>query len=102
MIKDLLTHPSPNEEVEILSRLDSGVFDKDSVPAASCTLEDVMTMQRYARTIYIDPSITRYLVELVHATRNTQKYLGRLSPTSSTVRARAPRSPSPTPAARWR
>src|SRR5699024_471688 len=37
-------------------------------------------MQRYARTIYIDPAITRYLVELVHATRNTGKYLGRFAP----------------------
>ncbi|MGC3023113.1 MULTISPECIES: AAA family ATPase [unclassified Brevibacterium] len=80
MIKDLLTHPNPNEEVEILSRLDSGVFDKDSVPEPACTLDDVTTMQRYARTIYIDPAITRYLVELVHATRNTGKYLGRFAP----------------------
>ena len=80
MIKDLLTHPNPGEEVEILSRLDSGVFDKDSVPDPACTLDDVVTMQSYARTVYIDPAITRYLVELVHATRNTTKYLGRFAP----------------------
>ena len=80
MIKDLLTHPNPNEEVEILSRLDSGVVDKDSVPEPACTLDDVVTMQSYARTVYIDPAITRYLVELVHATRNTTKYLGRFAP----------------------
>ncbi|WP_210602799.1 AAA family ATPase [Brevibacterium oceani] len=80
MIKDLLTHPNPNEEVEILTRLDSGVFDRDSVPDPACSLDDVVTMQRYARTIYIDPAITRYLVELVHATRNTAKYLGRYAP----------------------
>ena len=81
MIKDLLTHPSPNEEIEILSRLDSGVFDKDSVPESRLQRS---TMSRpcssYARTIYIDPAITRYLVELVHATRNTAKYLGRFAP----------------------
>src|SRR5699024_6497605 len=29
---------------------------------------------------YIDPAITRYLVELVHATRNTGKSLGRFAP----------------------
>ncbi len=80
MIKDLLTHPSPGEELEILRRLDSGVFDRDAVPKPTCDLEDVLTMQRYARTIYIDPAISRYLVELVHATRNTTKYLGRLAP----------------------
>ena len=80
MIKDLLTHPNPNEEVEILSRLDSGVFDKDSVPDPACTLDDVVTMQSYAHTVYIAPAITRYLVELVHATRNTTKYLGRFAP----------------------
>lgn len=80
MIKDLLTHPNPNEEMEILSRLDSGVFDRGSVPKPTCNLEDVETLQSYTRTIYVDPSITRYLVELVHATRNTAKYLGRLAP----------------------
>src|SRR5699024_3985341 len=55
-------------------------FDRDSIPDPTCTLDDVVTMQRYARTIYIDPAITRYLVELVHATRNTGKYLGRVAP----------------------
>ncbi|MDN5634479.1 MAG: MoxR family ATPase, partial [Brevibacterium sp.] len=80
MIKDLLTHPNPNEEMEILSRLDSGVFDRDSAPKPSCDLDDVETLQSYARTIYVDPAISRYLVELVHATRNTTKYLGRLAP----------------------
>lgn len=80
MIKDLLTHPNPDEEMEILSRLDSGVFDRNSEPKPSCDLDEVVTLQNYARTIYIDPSISRYLVELVHATRNTAKYLGRLAP----------------------
>src|SRR5699024_2973919 len=80
MIKDLLPHPNPIEEVEILSRLDSGVFDRDSIPDPTCTLDGVVTMHRYARTIYIDPASNRYLVEIVQATRNTGKYLGRFAP----------------------
>ena len=79
MIKDVLDYPGPAEELEILRRLDAGVFDIDSPPEPACTLEDVRTLQRYARSIYIDPAISRYLVEIVSATRQASRYIGPLA-----------------------
>ncbi|WP_101653526.1 AAA family ATPase [Brevibacterium ihuae] len=79
MIKDVLDYPNPGEELEILRRLDAGVFDLDRPPAPACSLDDVRTLQRYARSIYVDPAISRYLVEVVAATRNAARYIGPLA-----------------------
>ena len=103
MIKDLLTHPNPNEEVEILSRLDSGVFDKDSVPdtrlhARRC--HDHAALRPHHLHRPRDHPISRSNSSTPPAIRaNTSAGSPR---SSSTGPARAPRSPSRTPAGLWR
>ncbi|GAA2014045.1 AAA family ATPase [Brevibacterium samyangense] len=79
MIKDVLDYPTPEEEMEILRRLDKGVFDADERPGPACDLDDVRTLQQTARNIYVDPAISRYLVEIVTATRNAGRYIGPLA-----------------------
>lgn len=65
--------------MEILRRLDAGVFDKAAKMPPACSLEDVHMLRSYARSIYIDPAITRYLVEIVTATRSAGRYIGPLA-----------------------
>jgi MoxR-like ATPase len=79
MVKDVLDYPTPDEEMEILRRLDAGVFDSGPPEASACGLEDVRVLQKYARSIYIDPAISRYLVEIVTATRSAARYIGPLA-----------------------
>ncbi|GAA2101426.1 MoxR family ATPase [Brevibacterium salitolerans] len=74
MLKDLLAYPTPEEELEILTRMDAGVFETHPDPA--CTVEELRSMQESARHIYIDPAISRYIVELVWATRAAERVLG--------------------------
>ncbi|WP_349828059.1 AAA family ATPase [Brevibacterium litoralis] len=79
MIKDVLEYPTPDEEMEILRRLDAGVFSSEERPSPACSLDDVRILQETARNIYIDPAISRYLVEIVTATRNAGRYIGPLA-----------------------
>ncbi|MCT1690172.1 AAA family ATPase [Brevibacterium sp. p3-SID960] len=79
MLKDLLDYPNPDQEMEILRRLDAGVFDKAAKLPPACSLEDVHMLRGYARSIYIDPAISRYLVEIVTATRSAGRYIGPLA-----------------------
>lgn len=77
MLKDVLDYPNPGEEVEILRRIDAGVFDTALDPAS--TVDDVIQLRDYVKKIYIDPAITNYLVQIVSATRNPGQYVGQLA-----------------------
>jgi MoxR-like ATPase len=76
LIKDILRYPTPNEELEILSRIDSGVLDlsnhdgEESVP-----LEDVLFLQELSSKVYVDSVIRQYIINLVSSTRNLTTFL---------------------------
>jgi MoxR-like ATPase len=76
LIKDILRYPTPIEELEILSRIDSGVLDlsnhdgEESVP-----LEDVLFLQEMSSKVYVDDVIRQYIINLVSATRNLGAFL---------------------------
>ena len=75
MLKDVLDYPSPQEEAEVLHRIDLGVFEaaRESKPAAS--LDDVRSLQAAARRVYLDPAIVRYIVGLAYVTRHAEQYI---------------------------
>ena len=68
LLKDVLDYPTLDEESELLLRIDRGVYDEPA-PAAAVGLDDVLQLRRAARRVYLDPSLTAYIVALVHATR---------------------------------
>lgn len=75
LIKEIVDYPTPEEELEILHRIDTGVFDQgEQKPVAS--LEDVTTLQNLAKKVYIDQAIRNYIVSLVYITRNPKEYIG--------------------------
>ena len=72
IIKEKITYPSPDEEAEILSRIESGVISK--TPAV-LSIQDVDRVQDIAERVYVDPIIKKYISLIVGATRQTEKLL---------------------------
>ncbi|MBQ3784631.1 MAG: MoxR family ATPase [Lachnospiraceae bacterium] len=72
LLKVKLTYPTPEQEIEILNRLEAGIFDNSSVVAS---LDDIRFLQSICKEVYIDPVIKRYIVDIVQASRNVEKYL---------------------------
>lgn len=72
LLKETLTYPNPADEIEILNRVESDVFTNISAVAS---MEDVLYLQKLYRRVYIDPAIKKYIVDIVQASRNTDKFM---------------------------
>lgn len=71
-LKDVLDYPSPEEEIEIITRLEKKVFD-DNKPVL--TLMDVLYLQYLTQKVYVDENIKKYIALIVSATRNPHKFI---------------------------
>ena len=72
IVKEKISYPTPNEEAEILNRIEAGVIKK--TPAV-LTIEDIDRIQKIADKVYADAAIKRYIAAIVDATRHTDKVL---------------------------
>jgi len=68
LVKEVLTYPTPTEEIRILDGISSGSFDAP-LRSEPITLEDVMFLQNLASQVYVDASIKQYVVAIVNTTR---------------------------------
>ncbi|CAM3306203.1 ATPase family associated with various cellular activities (AAA) [Arthrobacter ulcerisalmonis] len=75
MLKDVLDYPTPEEEAEIVRRIDAGVYSPEQTPPAAASLDSVLAVQGTVRRIYLDPAILNYIVGLVFVTRNAAQYI---------------------------
>ena len=76
LLKEVVEYPTDTEELEVLDRYDSGALGTGSTVASVVTPDQVGHLQRLVERVYVDPVIKRYIVALVHATRDTEKVLG--------------------------
>lgn len=76
LLKEILDYPTPDQELEVLRRIESGVLTGD-VPhdAPHVGLGDIERMQQLLHKVYIDDSIKKYIVNVVAATRQPGKYI---------------------------
>ncbi|QCX28236.1 AAA family ATPase [Nocardioides jishulii] len=74
LLKEVLRHPSPFEEAEMLRRVADGSLRGTSVDAVA-TLDDVMFLQSVADRVHVDESVLRYIVEIVNVTRYPDAHL---------------------------
>ncbi len=75
LLKEVLDYPAFADEIEILRRIDTGVYDQpEQGPAAD--LQDVLFLQDLTKRVYLDPAITNYIVSAVYITRNPREYIG--------------------------
>ena len=63
-----LGYPDPREEVSIMDGRES--VDPIDVLTAACTASDIIELQQYTDSIYIDELIKQYIVEIANATRS--------------------------------
>lgn len=66
-----ITYPNPEEEREILERV---VIESLKEPEAVASLEDILKIQESVKYVYIDEEIKKYIVRIVHCTREPEKY----------------------------
>ena len=68
LVKEVLTYPTPNEEVEILERLADGSLSAP-LSVEPITLEDVEFLQKAASNVFVHRTIKEYVVALINTTR---------------------------------
>ncbi len=71
MLKLKITYPSRDEEKEILERMTNPVLPKAGKVAAP---QDILKARRVMADIYIDEKIKNYILDIVMATRQPDKY----------------------------
>lgn len=72
LLKEKLTYPNPDQEFEILNRLEKNVFKTQQAVA---TLEDVAFLQELTSRVYIDDAIKKYIIAIINATRYPDKFI---------------------------
>jgi MoxR-like ATPase len=71
IIKEIVQYATPDEEFEILRRVDEGVLGlRSNIGGASVALEEVVFLQDLASKVYVDTTIRQYIINIVYATRN--------------------------------
>ncbi len=71
MLKLNITYPEPKEEIEIVDRVVcTGLVETKTV----MDIEKIREIARISKKIYIDEKIKKYIVDIVDATRNPEKY----------------------------
>ncbi|MDO4773779.1 MAG: AAA family ATPase [Candidatus Saccharibacteria bacterium] len=77
LLKEILSYPTPDEELEILKRIENGVLGAtpkaDDLPHVA--LDDITHMQTLVDKVYIDDAVKRYIVQIIAATRAPHQYI---------------------------
>jgi MoxR-like ATPase len=75
LLKEIVRYPSPEEEVEVMSRIDAGIYDKAQPSAAVVSVDDVLRLQDVVRHVFMDRALMLYASQLVDATRYPERAL---------------------------
>ena len=70
LLKEIITYPTAEQEIDILNRIEKDVFTSVT-PVA--TIDDVLFLQNLTKKIYIAPSIKKYIVDIVHVSRHAKE-----------------------------
>jgi MoxR-like ATPase len=75
LLKEIISYPTPAEELEILSYVESGATTSPIPEEKLVDIEDVKFLQQTARKIFVDDSIKQYVVNLIQATRTPGQFI---------------------------
>lgn len=75
LLKEIVRYPSREEEVEVMSRIDAGIYDKEHRSPPVVSLEDVLRLQQVVRHVHMDRALMLYASQLVGATRHPARAL---------------------------
>ncbi|MDA3837518.1 MAG: MoxR family ATPase [Candidatus Delongbacteria bacterium] len=71
MLKIKITYPTPGEELEIMRRITGS---EKPVINPVITSDEIKRVREVVKEIYIDEKIEKYIIDIVNATRNPEKY----------------------------
>lgn len=74
MLKEVLTYPKTNEELDMLERYEAGLLSL-AEENTTVNLDDILLVQKEARNVHVETSIKQYIVNLVTATRNAGQFI---------------------------
>ncbi len=72
MLKINLTYPTQEEELQLLHQKVNQITEETIIPV--CHTDDIIRLQKICKSIYLDPKIEKYIVEIVRATREPENY----------------------------
>jgi MoxR-like ATPase len=75
MLKEVVGYPSVEDEVEVIARMDSGLYEKDHRTAPVVTVDDVRRVQHVVASVHMDRTLIRYASHLVGVTRDPEAHL---------------------------
>lgn len=73
LLKEVLDYSTPDEELEIVNRIEKNVFTESK---SVVTLEEILYVQALCKKVYIDEAVKKYFISIVNATRNPAKVIG--------------------------
>lgn len=77
MLKDVVHYPSAEQEVEVMFRIDAGLYDKNHRSRPVADLQDVRRLQAVVRHVHMDRALMHYASQLVAVTREPDQHLPR-------------------------
>jgi MoxR-like ATPase len=69
LLKEVITYPTADEELEILHRIENGVY-REKPSQTNVSVEDIVELQSITNQVYVDERIKQYVVQIVQASRN--------------------------------
>ncbi len=72
LLKEKLTYPTMEEEVQILNRIEGDVFANQR---SVVRLEDIIFLQQLVKKVYMDDAIKRYIISIMNATRHPGQFI---------------------------
>jgi MoxR-like ATPase len=75
LLKDIVCYPSPEQEVEVMLRMDAGIYDKERRSRPVIGLADVRRLQAVVRNVHMDRELMHYASRLVNVTRAPERFL---------------------------
>lgn len=75
MLKELVRYPSADEEVEVISRMDAGLYERAHRTPPAVELDAVRHAQRVAGSVHMDRALIQYASRLVEVTRVPEEFL---------------------------
>lgn len=68
LMKEVISYPTPEQELEILRRVASGQLERP-VRTEPITLDDVRFLRGLVHKVYVDDAVKRYVVDIINTTR---------------------------------
>ncbi|CAJ1587006.1 AAA family ATPase [[Mycobacterium] wendilense] len=75
MLKELVSYPTVDDEVEVIARMDAGLLDRERPATPVVGVEDILRAQQVTRAVHMAPRLIRYASTLVSVTRNPGEHL---------------------------